>query len=217
MKSVLSKCAVEPLCKRILPSLGGLLLIGLWSVGGPAEATLGYLMTEDGQFVRNGYGECWHTSQWRPELAVPECEGAAPAPKPEPETPNIVSLTLYEKAFFEFDRSELKPEARASLDALVAELGGAERIGKVYIVGHADRIGSDAYNEALSMRRAVVVRDYLLDNALLPAETITLEARGEREPVEACEGIHGPAAIRCLAPNRRVKITVHLQRAPTAP
>ena len=57
----------------------------------------------------------------------------------------------------------------------------------------------------------------LLDNALLPAETITLEARGEREPVEACEGIHGPAAIRCLAPNRRVKITVHLQRAPAAP
>ena len=212
MKSVLSNCAVEPLRKRILPGLGGLLLVVLWTVSGPAQAVLGYLTTEDGQFVRNDYGECWHTSQWRPELAVPECEGAAP----EPEAPHIVALTLDEKAFFDFDRSKIKPAAREKLDALVAESGGAERIEKVHIVGHTDRIGSDAYNDALSMRRAVAVRDYLLESGL-PSEAVTLEARGEREPVDACEGIRGPAVIRCLAPNRRVEITVHLHRAPPAP
>jgi OOP family OmpA-OmpF porin len=210
MKSLLSDCAAEPLRRRILPGLAGLLLTVLWTVSGPAQAVLGYLTTEDGQFVRNNYGECWHTSRWRPELAVPECEGAAP----EPEAPRIVTLTLDEKAFFDFDRSELKLEAREKLDALITELGGAERIEKVHIVGHADRIGSDAYNDALSMRRAVAVRDYLLESGLVPSETITLEARGEREPVESCEGIRGPAAIRCLAPNRRVEITVHLRRAP---
>ena len=213
MKSVLSKCTMEPLYKRILPSLGCLLLMGLWTVGGTAQAALGYLMTDDGQFVRNGYGECWHTSQWLPKFAVSECEGAPP----EPEIMRIVSLTLDRKAFFDFDRSVIKPESRTKLDALAAELGEAARIGKVYIVGHADRIGSEAYNDALSMHRATAVRDYLLDNDLLPGETTILEARGERDPVEACEGIHGPAAIRCLAPNRRVEITVHLQRAPAAP
>jgi len=218
MKSVLSSCVVERLRKLTFPRLGSLLLIGLWTVGGPAQATLGYLMTEDGQFVRNGYGGCWHTSQWRPELAVPECEGTALGPETGhgPEKTKIVNLTLDEKAFFDFDRSALKPEARVKLDALAAELSGSERITKVYILGHADRIGSDAYNDALSMRRATAVRDYLLDNGLLSAETITLEARGEREPVEDCGGIRGPAVIRCLAPNRRVEIKVHLQRSPAA-
>ena len=183
--------------------------MGLWAVGGPAQAVLGYLTTEDGQFVRNNYGECWHTSQWRPELAVPECEGVAP----EPEAPQIVTLTLDDRAFFDFDRSEFKPAAREKLDALVAKAGGTERIEKVHIVGHADRIGSNAYNDALSMRRAKVANDYLLESGL-PSEVVTLEARGEREPVEICEGIRGPAVIRCLAPNRRVEITVHLQQAP---
>ncbi len=177
---------------------------------------LGYLTTEDGQFVRNDYGECWHTLQWRPELAVPECEGAPPIAASEPEVPQIVALTLDEKAFFDFDRSQLKPEAREKLDALTAELGGTERIGKVHIVGHADRIGSDAYNDTLSMRRAIAARDYLLQSGL-PSEAVTLEARGKREPVEACEGIRGPTVIRCLAPNRRVEISVHLREAPPAP
>ena len=212
MESVLSKCKVKLLCKRILPCLGGLLLIGMWAVSGLAHASPGYLMTEDLQFVRNSSGECWHTSQWRPELAVSECEGTLP----EPETLHTVSLTLDGTTFFDFDRSSLKPEARSKLDALATELGEAERIEKVYIVGHADRIGSDAYNDALSMRRAETVRDYLLQNDLLSSESITLEARGEREPVVACEGIYGPAAVRCLAPNRRVEITVHLQRAQAA-
>lgn len=209
MKNIFADCTAESLRKRILPGLGGVLLTGLWAIGGPVQAVPGYLTTEDGQFVRNDYGECWHTSRWRPELAVPECEGAVP----EAETPHIVALTLDEKAFFDFDRSALTPAAREKLDALAAEPGGTERIEKVYIVGHADRIGSEAYNDALSMRRAATVRDYLLQSGL-PSEAITVEARGELEPVEACEGIRGPAVIRCLAPNRRVEITVQLQRTP---
>lgn len=216
MQNLVSNCAVEPLRKRILPGLGGLLLMGLGAVGGPAQAVPGYLTTKDGQFVRNDYGECWHTLRWRPELAVPECEGLPPTAAPEPEAPHIVALTLDEKAFFDFDRSRLKPEAREKLDALTAESAGAERVEEVHIVGHADRIGSDAYNDALSMRRAAAVRDYLLQSGL-PPQAVTLEARGEREPVEPCEGIRGPAVIRCLAPNRRVEISVHLQRTPPAP
>lgn len=212
MKNLLSDCAAEPLRRHIFPGLAGLLLTALWAVSGPAQAVLGYLTTEYGEFVRNDYGECWHTSQWRPELAVPECEGAPPAA--EVAAPEVVTLTLDGKAFFDFDRSVLKPQARERLDALIAELGAAERVGKVLIVGHADRIGTDAYNDALSMRRAVAVRDYLVENGRLPSESITLEARGEREPVEACEGIRGQALIRCLAPNRRVEITVDLERAP---
>lgn len=211
MMRLLSRCAAEPLRKCNLPGLTGLLLAVLWSFSGPAQALLGYLTTEYGEFVRTDYGECWHTSRWRPELAVPECEGVAVT---EEAAPEVVSLTLDGTAFFDFDRSVVKVEARRKLDGLIAELGGAGRIGKVLIVGHADRIGSDAYNDALSMRRAVAVRGYLLERDLVPAEAVTLEAHGEREPVEACEEIRGQALIRCLAPNRRVEITVDLERAP---
>ena len=125
-----------------------------------------------------------------------------------------MTLTLDADAFFDFDRSVVKVEARRKLDALVEELGGADRIGKVLIVGHADRIGRETYNDALSMRRAVAVRDYLLERGLAPAEAITLEARGESEPVVACEGIRGQELIDCLAPNRRVEVTIDLERAP---
>ena len=89
MKSVLSNGAVEPLRMRIVPGLSGLLLMGLWAVSSPAQALLGYLTTDDGQIVRTNYGECWHTSRWRPELAVPECEGAPPTAAPEPEAPRM--------------------------------------------------------------------------------------------------------------------------------
>ncbi len=49
------------------------------------------------------------------------------------------------------------------------------------------------------------------------SEVVTSEDRGEREPVEACDGIRGPAVIRCLAPNRRVEIVLYLHRAGSAP
>ena len=87
------------------------------------------------------------------------------------------------------------------------------RLYVVHIVGHADLIGSKAYNDGLPMRCAVAVRKYLL-GWLAPAEAITLEARGENEPVVACEGIRGQELIGCLAPNRRLEVTIDLERAP---
>jgi OOP family OmpA-OmpF porin len=211
MNRLLSHGAAVPLRRYLFPGLATLVLTALWSFGGTAQALPGYLTTEYGEIVRNDYGECWHTERWRPEIAVPECEGT---PVTEAAAPEVVTLTLDEKAFFDFDRSVVKVEARRKLDALIEQMGGAERIGKVLIVGHADRIGTEAYNEALSMRRAVAVRDYLLERGLASAEEITLEARGESEPVVACEGIRGKALIECLAPNRRVEVTVEVQRAP---
>lgn len=105
-------------------------------------------------------------------------------------------------AHFEFDRAELTEAGRAALDAWLARNAKATR---VVVTGHADRLGSAAYNLDLSRRRAEAARDYLVHKGLDPRQ-ITPVAMGETQPVTRCKGRPSPATIACLAPNRRVVI-----------
>lgn len=114
---------------------------------------------------------------------------------------------------FVFARAELTPLGRRTLDALVERVGALDGIEAIEVVGHADRIGRPATNDALSRRRAEAVRDYLAQRGG-PATRISVESRGSREPLVACEGLHGADEIACLAPNRRVEIM--MQRRVTA-
>ena len=108
-------------------------------------------------------------------------------------------------ALFEFDSSALNADTRAKLDTLVADLktrpadivAGA----KIAIEGHTDSVGTDAYNQALSQRRADAVRQYFVDAGLGASELVATGA-GESSPVdtnETDEGRHN---------NRRVVIKV---------
>lgn len=105
-------------------------------------------------------------------------------------------------AHFEFDRAELTEAGRAALDAWLAR---NVKLTRVVVTGHADRLGSAAYNMDLSRRRAEAARDYLVHKGLDP-RLITLVAMGETRPVKHCKGRPSPATIACLAPNRRVVI-----------
>ena len=83
--------------------------------------------------------------------------------------------------FFEFDRSDLRPEARE----VVAEAAKSfKRTGSTHIslVGNADRTGSPAYNEELSRRRVDAVRTEL-ESLGVPAAVITVSAEGENAPI----------------------------------
>ena len=71
----------------------------------------------------------------------------------------------------------------------------------VLVIGHTDRVGTDAFNDALSRQRAEVVRRALVARGL-PAENIVVVGRGEREPIVATAD--GVAEAR----NRRVEILV---------
>ncbi len=120
---------------------------------------------------------------------------ATPAPAPAPAPTPVPRAYL---VFFDFDDSGLKPEAQQIVGtaATNADTGNIRRIS---VVGHADRAGTDAYNDRLSLRRAETVRDALIAFGY-PAARINIAARGEADPlVPTPDGVREPQ-------NRRVEI-----------
>lgn len=134
---------------------------------------------------------------------------SAPAPEPEPEPEPADTLDWLVDVVFPIDSAslELYPGTVFQLDTLAEKLDAGELdVDRIVITGHADRIGPPGYNEGLSMRRAEVVRDYLLDKGVdVPMET---RAMGQRAPaVRLCpEDMPMGDLIDCLLPNRRVSI-----------
>lgn len=144
-------------------------------------------------------------------FALAGCAGSKPATKPDaaPAAPVDLDLTLSGDALFAFGKSsiaDLSASGREQLDAFTERLKAAD-YGLVRVVGHSDRIGSDKANMALSTRRAQAVRDYLVEHGV-PDQKIVATGRGPYQPVEKCEREKAQALIDCLAPNRRVEITV---------
>ena len=117
-----------------------------------------------------------------------ELEEPAPEPIPEP-TPEPTPEPPREETFvfdsgrlnFDFDKSVVKPQY---FELLRNVKDYAEQHDlRLTIIGHTDSKGSDAYNMALGMRRAVAVRDKLIEFGLDPARVLSVESRGESEPI----------------------------------
>jgi len=133
----------------------------------------------------------------------------APAAAPE-------RFQLGADALFAFDKSgpgDILPEGRRQLDELAVKLKGAyKRLDSITIVGHTDRLGSEAYNQRLSMARAATVRDYLAARGL-PQGALRAHGVGEAQPAVQCADSQPRAAlIACLQPNRRVELEVRGER-----
>ncbi len=118
-----------------------------------------------------------------------------PPPPPPPPAKKIVELSA---AHFDFDRATLRPEGRRVVDEAVAVLK-AESDVRVSVEGHTDSVGSDAYNEDLSQRRADAVRDYMVEQGIA-ASRITTRGWGESKPIASNDTAEGRAQ------NRRVEI-----------
>ena len=129
----------------------------------------------------------------------------APAPAPAP-TPQVQKITLDSKALFDFDKAVLKPEGKAAIDSqVITKLAQVQKLDVVIVTGHTDRIGSDAYNQKLSERRADAVRDYLVSKGVDKAKIETI-GLGEKQPVVQCDQKNMKELIACLQPNRRVEV-----------
>ena len=132
----------------------------------------------------------------------------APAPAPVVETKRF---TLKSDVLFNFNKATLKPEGQQALDQLYTQLSNLDpKDGSVVVLGFTDRIGSDAYNQNLSEKRAQSVVDYLVSKGI-PANKISPRGMGESNPVtgNTCDNVKARAAlIDCLAPDRRVEIEV---------
>lgn len=153
---------------------------------------------------------------------APAYVAAAPAPQPAPvyvaptpppapmPAPSSVTVHFSADALFDFDQSTLKPEGIRQIDAFAGELRDVQ-YEQIRVVGYTDRLGSTAYNERLSRRRADAVAGYLV-RAGLPANRIAASGLGEADPVTSrgqCQGNAAtPALVACLQPDRRVDVQV---------
>ena len=138
-----------------------------------------------------------------PKQALPVTPPPAPAAKPA--APKPEKVTTASTVNFDFDRYVIRPDARAKLDDLVGKLRNVT-LEVVIAVGHADRIGSDAYNMKLSVRRADSAKAYLVSKGVAASRVYT-EGKGERQPVKECKGDKKTKElIACLEPNRRVEL-----------
>jgi OOP family OmpA-OmpF porin len=180
---------------------------------------------------KNSQGLCWRSGYTTPAAATEECDpdlvkkpapapapaarpaapapapAAAPAPAPRPAAaaPVTEKVTLAADVLFDFDKSIVKPEGKSKLDDLVAKLK-AVNLEVVIAIGHTDSIGSDAYNQKLSVRRAEAVKGYLVSKGI-PANRVYTEGKGEKQPVASNKTKDGRAK------NRRVEIEVVGTRA----
>ena len=113
------------------------------------------------------------------ELEEPAPE---PIPEPVPEPPKEETFVFDSgRLNFDFDKSVVKPQY---FELLRNVKDYAEQNDlRLTIIGHTDSKGTDAYNMALGMRRAVAVRDKLIEFGLDPSRILGVESRGESEPI----------------------------------
>jgi len=187
-----------------------------------------YVIDQRNVVVKSGTGLCWRTGYWTPAAAAKDpagcecdkdllpkevCEpkmaaapAAAPAAGPKPSGEKI---TVAADALFDFNKAVLRPAGKAKLDELVSK-AKAIKLEVILAVGHTDRIGSDAYNQKLSEKRAAAVKEYLVAKGI-EANRVYTEGKGEKQPVtgDKCKGTaKTKALIDCLQPDRRVDIEV---------
>lgn len=186
----------------------------------------------DGTVWKNGTNElCWRDASWTPATAAVGCDGAIvapkvvaapapvpapapiaapapvakPAPAPAPAPVAAAKVTYAADAFFDFDKSVLKPEGKAKLDDLVAKVKGIN-LEVVIAVGHTDATGPDGYNQKLSVHRSEAVKAYLVSKGI-EKNRIYTEGKGEAQPVADNKTKEGRSK------NRRVEVEVVGTRA----
>jgi OOP family OmpA-OmpF porin len=200
---------------------------GLWGVeewnyifhlrtgDGPAFMTCQYMVRfNDAMVVTGAYwksGEC--EALTRP---VVNTAAARPTVQPLPTPPARPlppqKVTLGTDGLFRFGGgsvADLQPEGRQKIELLTQEIRrNFASVKSIAITGHTDRLGSAAYNEALSLERANTVRD-LMVRAGVDETLIKTKGLGKTLPVVECPGSRKtPALVACLQPNRRVELEV---------
>jgi OOP family OmpA-OmpF porin len=142
-------------------------------------------------------------------VAPPPVVVLAPPARPAP--PVLKTVTFSAESLFTFDNSAVTAQGKTALDGFAAETKGLQ-YEQISVEGHADRLGSTAYNQKLSLQRADAVKSYLVSAGHVDASRISTVGRSESAPVTHPGDCVGNVAtqklIKCLQPDRRVEIQV---------
>ena len=133
------------------------------------------------------------------EEAVAETPPPPPPPAPMREPEAVAEKIVLRGVNFDFDKSNIRPDAAVILDEAVSALSGSS--SAVSVEGHTDWVGTDAYNQGLSERRANSVKRYLVEHGIDEARLSTV-GYGESRPIASNETRDGRAL------NRRVELLV---------
>jgi OOP family OmpA-OmpF porin len=193
--------------------LGASALSGCADWGGPSRAELDYrdaVRTTEGQVVRSTNGACVRT-QWMNDrdVCAPQTVTVKTQVQQRVES-RAAQLTQEQRTvYFEFDRAELTPAARARLDTLADVLKADQTVREARVVGYADRMGTRSYNRRLSQARALAVKNYLVGRGYLNAQVVATRWLGEERPTAQCPRIKNrEEMIACLAPDRKVEVEI---------
>lgn len=131
----------------------------------------------------------------------PDTPPPPPQPEPEPELPPATSKKIVLRGVnFDFDLEVIRPDSRPLLNAAIRILRENPDV-RITIEGHTDALGSDEYNEALSIRRAEAVYQYLGEGGI-ERDRMRIIGYGESRPLATNETVEGRAE------NRRVELRV---------
>jgi OOP family OmpA-OmpF porin len=186
-----------------LSLLAALALIGSVSMASAETMDKDSVYGTEGQIVRATNGTCVRT-KW--DAGQDKCAA-------RPVARSIDEFSQEERTvYFKFNRSALTKESMTRLNTLISALKADQSVKEAKIVGYADRIGTDTYNDKLSQKRAETVRDYLFAKGYTNARVTETRWVGEKEPSTNCpEDKNGANLISCLQNDRRVEVEVDLQ------
>lgn len=195
--------------KKLAIASGLVLAMGLATGAQAHDQNAGYWEETPGATVwKTGTGGCWRHGFWKEENAIEGCAGykapmaeAAPAPAPKP---MAEPMAVVEKhiVYFDFDSSDA-----GDVSDISSYIMSLKSVTSVSLVGHADKIGSNAYNDALSQRRVEAVSAALQANGV-SGSAISTGFMGETAPAKSCDGLRGATLIDCLRANRRVEVEI---------
>lgn len=178
---------------------------------------------------KTGFGECWQAADGKPNAGcdgkkaepkqeepakvadgdddgdgVPnsrdKCPGTPKGVRVDADGCELPEIITLKGVQFDFNSAKLRPDGRVTLDKAVALFQKHSDI-QVEIAGHTDSVGSNSYNQRLSLRRASSVKAYLVDQGI-DASRLTVKGFGEESPVATNKTASGRAQ------NRRVELVI---------
>lgn len=201
--------------KHAFYSATALSLVMFAGFAAPASAATNQdtVITDDGRIVVTQTGKCVR-SKW-----MADGDECAPAPEPEErkavaQEPSVQPDKEQRTVYFDFNKSSLSLNAAQKVDSLIAWLAGAKGVTSAKIIGYADEIGNQAYNQKLSENRANSVKKYLADKGVtLPTNVEVVKGLGATNSVTQCDDVKKrEEKIACLAADRRVEIEFNIVR-----